>query len=73
MPRITEVPTYYRGIYITPALFLARHLTPTRGGSMRLPVKLAWKYGVVLVLFVVISVLNAVAVEQDYYKVPANM
>lgn len=37
--------------------------------SMRPPVKLlAWKYGVVLVLFVVLSVLNVAAVEQDYYK-----
>lgn len=37
---------------------------------MRLPAKLlAWKYGVVLVLFVILSVLNVVAVEQDYYKV----
>eukprot|EP00903_Cladosiphon_okamuranus_P006846 g6668.t1 len=33
---------------------------------MRLP---KWKNGVVLLLFVVLSVLNVVAVEQDYYKV----
>lgn len=38
--------------------------------SMRLPVKLRkWKYGLVLVLFVILLSLNVVAVEQDYYKV----
>ena len=32
---------------------------------------LTWRHGVVLVLFVVFSVLNVVAGEQDYYKVRA--
>lgn len=42
----------------------------TRSPSMRLAEKpITWKYGLVLVLFVILSVLNAVAVEQDYYKV----
>ena len=34
---------------------------------------LAWKLGVVLLLFVVLSVLNVVTAEQDYYKVKDSL